>query len=192
MAADPLPTSAGRQPSVPELNGLSADAFVAALAPLFEGAPGFLHLVCDARPFVTADDLFDRARATAVAAPEAIQIELVDAHPRLGASVAGMSGLSLHEQGYRDQTPRMSTPMPGHDGVDSVEAELQELNDAYEARFGFRYCVFVAGRPRAALLPGFREALGSDRDAELRRAVTDAVAIARDRYRRLSSQEEAT
>ncbi|MFO7635508.1 MAG: hypothetical protein R6W76_23380, partial [Caldilinea sp.] len=23
-------------------------------------------------------------------------------------------------------------------------------NDAYEARFGFRYCVFVAGRPREA------------------------------------------
>ena len=33
------------------------------------------------------------------------------------------------------------------------------LNDAYEARFGFRYCVFVAGRPRAALLPGMEAAL---------------------------------
>ncbi len=40
-----------------------------------------------------------------------------------------------------------------------VAAELDRLNAAYEARFGFRYCVFVAGRPRAALLPGMAAAL---------------------------------
>ena len=33
-----------------------------------------------------------------------------------------------------------------------VASELARLNEAYERRFGFRYCVFVAGRPRAALL----------------------------------------
>ena len=45
--------------------------------------------------------------------------------------------------------------------------ELARLNAAYEARFGFRYCVFVAGRPRAALLPEMAAALEADRAAEI-------------------------
>jgi 2-oxo-4-hydroxy-4-carboxy--5-ureidoimidazoline (OHCU) decarboxylase len=41
--------------------------------------------------------------------------------------------------------------------------------------------VFVAGRPRAALVPVLEAALEADRAAELRRALIDVVAIARDR-----------
>ncbi len=57
---------------------------------------------------------------------------------------------------------------------------------AYEARFGFRYCVFVAGRPRAALLPEFRAALEADRDAEIQRGLDAVVDIARARYATLT------
>ena len=52
------------------------------------------------------------------------------------------------------------------------------LNHAYEARFGFRYCVFVAGRSRAELLPDFGPRSRPDRDAELRRALDAVVDIA--------------
>ena len=64
---------------------------------------------------------------------------------------------------------------------DRVAAELERLNREYETRFGFRYCVFVAGRSRAALLPGFETALGQEREAELFRALDAVVDIARDR-----------
>jgi 2-oxo-4-hydroxy-4-carboxy-5-ureidoimidazoline decarboxylase len=59
-----------------------------------------------------------------------------------------------------------------------IDAELAALNDAYEARFGFRYCVFVADRPRAALLPEMRSALAAGRDDELHRALDAVVDIA--------------
>ena len=62
---------------------------------------------------------------------------------------------------------------------------LTRLNEAYEAQFGFRYCVFVAGRPRAALLPEMEAALHADRAAELHRALDAVVDIAADRYRAL-------
>ena len=62
-----------------------------------------------------------------------------------------------------------------------VETELAALNSAYEERFGFRYVVFVAGRPRAEIVPLMKAALGNDRPAELRRAVNDVMAIAADR-----------
>ncbi len=146
-------------------------AFEAAMAPLFEGAPRFLARLAVARPFDTPEDLFDRARAIAHGMPEDEQVELVDAHPRLGAPPATVSAMSHAEQGY----DRQDQP-----SVD-VAAELDRLNAEYESRFGFRYCVFVAGRSRAELLPHMAAALACDRASELHRALDAVVDIARDR-----------
>jgi 2-oxo-4-hydroxy-4-carboxy--5-ureidoimidazoline (OHCU) decarboxylase len=146
------------------------------LAALFEGAPRFLDRLVAAGPFENADELFAAARSIAHAMPEPEQIELVDAHPRLGAAPGTVSAMSYLEQGY-DRAA--STPV-------DVVTELERLNDAYEARHGFRYCVFVAGRPREALLPGMTAALGADRSTELHRALDAVVDIAIDRHAKLS------
>ena len=96
-----------------------------------------------------------------------------------------MSALSFVEQGYDRDAPADGRPPSSRERERArVAGELERLNAAYEARFGFRYCVFVAGRPRAALLPGFEAALGADRDAEIARALDAVVDIAEDRYRR--------
>jgi 2-oxo-4-hydroxy-4-carboxy-5-ureidoimidazoline decarboxylase len=154
------------------LNASPPAAAEAALAPLFEGAPRFLGRLVAARPFANWGALFVAARRIAHAMPEAEQVELVDAHPRLGAPPGTVSALSHREQGY----DRPAGPVPA-DGTD-VAAELARLNAAYEARFGFRYCVFVAGRPRQALLPGMVAALTATREAELHRALDAVVDIA--------------
>jgi 2-oxo-4-hydroxy-4-carboxy-5-ureidoimidazoline decarboxylase len=144
------------------------------LAPLFEGAPRFLDRLVAAGPFASDDELFTAARSIAHAMPEAEQIELIDAHPRLGAPPGSVSAMSFREQGYdRGATGTAASP--------TLAEELERRNDAYEARFGFRYCVYVAGRPREALLPGMTEALDADRDAELHRALDAVVDIAMDR-----------
>jgi 2-oxo-4-hydroxy-4-carboxy-5-ureidoimidazoline decarboxylase len=155
--------------AVEELDRLSAEAFREAMAPLFEGAPRFLARLATARPFGSHAALFARAREAARAMPEDEQLELIDAHPRLGAAPASVSALSYVEQGY-------DRPL-----ADLTE-ELRRLNAAYEARFGFRYCVFVAGRSRAALLPEFAAALDADRDAEIARALEAVIDIAHDRW----------
>ena len=160
---------------VAALDALPEDAFVAAVAPWFEGAPRFLARLAAARPFGDEPTLFGRAEAIALAMPEAEQIELIDAHPRLGAAPATVSAASHREQGYdRDTTEAI--------------AELGRLNDEYEARFGFRYCVFVNGRSRRALVPVLEAALAADRGSEIRRAVADVVAIARDRAARADAE----
>ncbi len=161
------------------LDAPTDDAFEAAMAPLFEGAPRFLARLSAARPFGSSDELFERARAIAHAMPEAEQLELIDAHPRLGAPPGTVSAMSFVEQGYADADAGRAVADP----VD-VAAELERLNAGYEARFGFRYCVFVAGRPREALLPDMTAALDRDRDAEIHRALDAVVDIARDRASR--------
>jgi len=104
------------------------------------------------------------------------QIELVNAHPQLGARDR-LSSASEREQG---------------DENDPVDRELAKLNATYERRFGFRYLVYVNGRSRSELLPGFRAALGRPPDAELQRALEDTLAIAADRLRWLRSPMAAS
>src|SRR5262245_6614072 len=163
---------------VARLDALPEDAFVAAAAPWFEGAPRFLGRLAAARPFGDEAALFARAEAIALAMPQDEQIELIDAHPRLGAPPASVSALSHREQGYdRDTTAAIE--------------ELERLNAAYESRFGFRFCVFVNGRSRPALVPVLEAALTADRDAEIRRALVDVVAIARDRASKVEAEAGA-
>ena len=162
------------------------DADPGDLAPLFEGAPRFLTRLRAAGPFVTDEAVFEAARRIAHEMPEPEQVELIDAHPRLGAPPGTMSAMSHGEQGY-DRDAGTADPGTAEAGTTlDVAAELARRNDAYEARFGFRYCVFVAGRSREALLPGMTEALGADRDAELHRALDAVVDIAIDRHAKLS------
>ena len=160
--------------SIAALDAADDAGAAAALAPLFEGAPRFLALLAAARPFGTEGALFDRAREICLAMPEDEQVELIDAHPRIGAPPGSVSAQSFREQGYDRERSRGET-----------EAELDRLNAAYEARFGFRFVVFVAGRPRAAIVPVMEERLAGDRETEMRAALRDIVAIAQDRWRKL-------
>jgi 2-oxo-4-hydroxy-4-carboxy--5-ureidoimidazoline (OHCU) decarboxylase len=165
-------------PTIEQLDAMSEGEFETAVGPLFEGAPQFLRRLAAARPFGSSKRMFDRALEIAMAMPEEEQIELVDSHPRLGAPPGSVSEMSFVEQGY----DRDAADQAAEAERDRVDEELERLNDEYEARFAFRYCVFVAGRPRAELVKELQAALGRSREEELVRALADVVAIAEARY----------
>jgi hypothetical protein len=97
--------------------------------------------------------------------------EVVDA-----AELARRSALSFAEQG-------------GAAGADTTADErLAVLNDQYEARFGFPFVVFAAGRPRAELAGVLKARLGRPRAVELAEGTAAMVAIARDRLRKLTRE----
>ena len=177
--------------AIDRLDVIAPGAFVAAVAPLFEGARLFLGRLSMARPFGSVEELFARAREIAHAMPLDEKIELIDAHPRLGAPPASVSALSYGEQGYdragTERAPDANAAEAAEAERSRLAAELDRLNAAYEARFGFRYCVFVAGRSRAELLPEMTGALDADRDAEISRALDAVIDIARDRYATLTA-----
>jgi 2-oxo-4-hydroxy-4-carboxy-5-ureidoimidazoline decarboxylase len=155
-------------------------AFSDLVAPLFERAPRFIGRLTEGRPYGSWEGLFAGALATALAMPRDEQRELIDAHPRIGAPAGSVSALSYVEQGYDQDSASAEAEIER----ERIAGELQRLNEAYEARFGFRYVIFVAGRPRAAIVPLLAAALGADIEAERRRAIADVVAIAQDRARR--------
>jgi 2-oxo-4-hydroxy-4-carboxy--5-ureidoimidazoline (OHCU) decarboxylase len=149
-----------------------------ALTTLFEGAPRFVGRL-QATEAASWAELLDQAEQIALAMPEDEQIELLDAHPRIGADPATVSALSYGEQGYdRDA------------GNAELQARLNWLNDEYEQRFGFRFVVFVAGRSRSEIADLIETRLGQARESEKRRGLRDVVAIARSRLAKLAVAPE--
>ena len=153
-----------------DLDAISARDFTLVVAPLFEGAPGFLWRLAAARPLGSEERLFIRARELTHAMPQPLQVELIDAE------------MSFREQGY-DLEAAENLAAEAARERDRIAAEVDRLNREYEGTFGFRYCVFVAGRPRSELLPEMAASLARERDSELHRALDAVVDIAADRYR---------
>ena len=158
---------------IEELNRLPCIAVADAVQTLLESGGALAEAVCQQRPYQDYNELLDRAELLLAALPEADQIATLNAHPRIGASAAVLrrqSGLSYREQGSA------SAPDPPE-----VDARLAELNERYEARFGFRFVVFVKRRPRASIVPVLEARLRNTRDQELATGRAEVLAIARDR-----------
>lgn len=162
--------------SIPELNQLPPAEFARALRPLFESAPPLAAALYAARPFPSYAALIDRAEGLLAAMPRAHQIEVVNAHPRIGENAQVVSEQSYREQGYAAEA--------GQD-LKRVYARLAELNAEYEQRFGFRFVVFVKGRPKADIVELLEQRLHGSPEAELRLALSEMLAIARDRLSKL-------
>jgi 2-oxo-4-hydroxy-4-carboxy--5-ureidoimidazoline (OHCU) decarboxylase len=130
------------------------------VAELFEGRTRFVERLSELEnPLEAAPDLVREL-------PEDEVLEALSAHPAIGAK--GLSERSAREQGADEDA--------------ATEAQLAALNEAYEEKFGFRFVVFVNRRPKKALLPILRERLERTRAEELETALSELVAIARDRW----------
>ena len=133
------------------------------LAELFEGRTRLVERLAEIEdPLGRADDVLAKLS-------EEEKIEALSAHPAIGQR-AGVSARSAAEQGSDDDP--------------DVLSELAALNRAYEERFGFRFVVFVAGRPRWEVLEILRRRIGRSRQVELDTGCRELAAIARDRWTR--------
>jgi 2-oxo-4-hydroxy-4-carboxy--5-ureidoimidazoline (OHCU) decarboxylase len=129
------------------------------LAELFEGRTRLVERLAE------LEDPLEAAPCLVHSLPEDELLEALSAHPAIGGS--RVSARSAREQGAAD---------------DAAEAELADLNQAYEEKFGFRFVVFVNRRPKAAIVPILRERLRRTRSEELETGVNELIAIARDRW----------
>jgi 2-oxo-4-hydroxy-4-carboxy--5-ureidoimidazoline (OHCU) decarboxylase len=135
---------------------LSADE----LAELFEGRTRLVERLAELPdPLDKADDVLGRLT-------EDEKLEALNAHPPIG-------GRRLSQRSAAEQ---------GTDADPAVLTELAYLNQVYEEKFGFRFVVFVAGRPKREVLEVLRERIGRTRDAELDTGCRELVAIAKDRW----------
>ena len=132
------------------------------LAELFEGRTRLVE------ELAKRDDPLGEARDVIAQLSDEDKLEALNAHPAIGAR--NLSRRSAAEQ--------------GGDADPVVLTELAYLNQVYEEKFGFRFVVFVDGRPKSEVLEVLRGRLERTREQELATALGDLVAIARDRWER--------
>ena len=132
------------------------------LAELFEGRTRLVELLAEREdPLGTAETVF-------AALSEREQRDALNAHPAIGAR-------HLSERSAAEQ---------GSGGHPAVVTELAYLNQVYEEKFGFRFVVFVDGRPNSEILELLQQRLERSREEELETGLHELVAIARDRWLR--------
>jgi 2-oxo-4-hydroxy-4-carboxy--5-ureidoimidazoline (OHCU) decarboxylase len=131
------------------------------LSDLFEGRTRLVEFLAE------TDDPLGRANGVIETMSDEDKVEALSAHPAIGQR-SGLSARSAAEQGG-DVDP-------------CLLVELAALNAAYEAKFGFRFVVFVNRRPKSEILDVLRQRIRRRREEELDTGCRELVAIARDRW----------
>jgi 2-oxo-4-hydroxy-4-carboxy--5-ureidoimidazoline (OHCU) decarboxylase len=131
------------------------------LAELFEGRTRLVELLAE------RDDPLGEADEVIAQLDDREKVAALNAHPAIGAR-------NLSERSATEQ---------GAGGHPAVLTELSYLNQVYEEKFGFRFVVFVDGRPKSEILEVLQQRLERTREEELETGLRELVAIARDRRR---------
>jgi 2-oxo-4-hydroxy-4-carboxy--5-ureidoimidazoline (OHCU) decarboxylase len=133
------------------------------LGELFEGRTRLVERLAE------SEDPLGRADEIVASLSDAEKVEALAAHPAIGQRT-GLSARSAAEQGS------------GSEDDPRILVELSALNMSYEKKFGFRFVVFVNGRPKTEILQVLRERVTRSREEELDTGCRELVAIARDRW----------
>lgn len=159
---------------------MTREEFVARLGAIYEHSPWVAERLWDAGAR-SADTgaLCGSMRAIVDAASEAEKLALLRAHPILAAPAHRPQPLGSHSAGEQHGA--------GLNGCTDDEAdELQRLNEAYLARFGFPFIIAVAGLDPAGILREFRRRVGEAPETEFATALQQVHKIAAVRLAKLT------
>lgn len=162
-------------PSIDLVNKMSDHDAIHALRVLFEAAPVLEKFLVSIRPWTSYSELIDRSEKFVEQLVKEERIEdvlsILNAHPAIGADPSKLSADSRAEQG-KDADPQ-------------VLEELARLNKEYEAKFGFRFVVFVNGRPKDVVLLDLKKRIvNTSKREEMQTAAKAMMDIARDRLKK--------
>jgi len=147
---------------------MDKETFVQTYAHIFEHSPWVPERAFAHGPF--ADKLSLHAAFVAVVdeAGEVKQLELIRAHPELGARIALTDASTAEQQGA---------------GLKNLTEEefsrFSALNAAYNKKFGFPFVICVRRHTKSSILAAFAERLAHDPAAERATALAEIYEIAK-------------
>jgi 2-oxo-4-hydroxy-4-carboxy-5-ureidoimidazoline decarboxylase len=164
-------------PSLPEINSMSEEAFVAAFGSVFEHSPWIARRAWSATPFENLDDLHGKMVAILREATPEEQFGVIIAHPDLGDRLTPLTAESTDEQAAA--------------GLNRLTREeldrFQHLNAAYKEKFGFPFIICARLNDKDKMLAAFAARLENHRQEELLTALGQIELIARLRLESLIS-----
>jgi 2-oxo-4-hydroxy-4-carboxy-5-ureidoimidazoline decarboxylase len=162
-----VPEGARSRTTLAELNALDRAAFVAALGAIYEHSPWVAEQAFAQRPFGSVTALQQALRECVDASGAERKLALLRAHPRLGRR-SGLTASSQAEQ----------TGAGLHAAAAEAQRALDDLNERYEAKFGFPFIIAVRGLDTAAIIAAAATRIGHTSETELREALQQVHRIA--------------
>lgn len=164
-----------------QVNAMSQAEFVAALGNLFEHSPWVAEGAYASRPFADAADLHKKMAAVMNNAPFAQSLAFLRGHPELAGRA--MVNKTLTADSTNEQT---------RSGLTQCTPEeftlLQELNAAYNRKFGWPFILAVKHLDRPTIIKTFAERLENDAATEFAACLANIEKITRWRLDDLLSQ----
>ena len=157
--------------SIHECNVMTAERFIQVFGGVFEHSPWVAQRAAALRPFQTLTQLHQTMAKIVRDASLDERIRLIQAHPEL----AGKSAIrgELTTESSREQRGA------GLDQCSPEEfAEIQDLNQRYNDKFGFPFVIAVKGHDRTSILSHFRQRLDHDKDTEIDECIEQIIHIA--------------
>ena len=140
------------------------------------GSRAWARELVAARPFPTQESLFEASDRVWMGLPECDWKEAFSSHPRIG---------SPHSETASEQSLAWSSGEQHALGITaSVQTELREANEAYEAKFSRIFLVCATGRSAAEILLVLKRRMGNDPQTELLEAAEQQRRITQLRLRK--------
>lgn len=154
-----------------QLNHCTADGFTEALGAIFEHSPWLATAVVPARPFASVAALHAAMCQVLRHAGVDAQLRLIRAHPELAGKAAIRGELTADSS--REQHAA------GLDQCSPEEyAQLRQLNDDYQRKFGFPFILAVRGHTRSSVIASMRERIARPTTEELAECLRQIERIA--------------
>jgi len=164
-----------------QLNAMRLPDFLAVLGGLFEHSPWVAEGAWPARPFRSDADLHAKMVAVMHAAPFERALALLRAHPELAGRA--MVSKRLTAESANEQTRSGLTQCTPEEF-----ARLQELNAAYNARFGWPFILAVRELDRPTIIRTFAQRLENNAAQEFAACLANIATITRWRLDDLLAQ----
>jgi 2-oxo-4-hydroxy-4-carboxy-5-ureidoimidazoline decarboxylase len=166
------------QLTLEKINHLNQEEFVAIFSGVYEHSPWIPREAFHARPFRDLAHLATSMQQVVHSASYESQIQLIREHPELAGKAAIKKQLT--DDSLREQSGA---------GLDSCsEAEfllLNQLNQDYNAKFGFPFILAVKGYQRAEIIENFSQRLNNEVSKEFLECIHQIGLIARFRLENL-------
>lgn len=156
------------QITMDDVNQMEQSVFVESIGWIFEHSPWIAEKAYEKRPFASLDELHSQMQKIVESASEEEKLNLLRAHPDLGARVK-MAEASVSEQ-----------KGAGLDQLNKQEyKEFLALNKEYTEKFGFPFIIAVKGHNKDSIREAIKERIKNTREQEMNEALQQVYKISK-------------
>jgi OHCU decarboxylase len=143
------------------------------------GSRKWANAMVNARPFSSAQTMFDEADALFASLSAGDLLEAFRAHPKIGEKKAASAQSDTAQKWSAQEQSQTANAEAG------VMAALAERNREYERRFGFIFIVCASGKTAEEMLAMLNQRLANAPESELRNAAEEQRKITQLRLAKL-------